>query len=155
MQGRSQFGAQDGGGADFAHDDAGGKIGQPGSQEGLAPAGQTQGHDGNDGIAGPGNIKDFPGLGRNFLGRLPLLKEDHALGPQSNQNGVRVTGMAEFLTGPQEVLPAVQGVAYRQFGFFAVGGDDGGPSVTGIIMSFGIHHYRQLVFPAPGNDGGQ
>ena len=63
--------------------------------------------------------------------------------------------MAEFLAGPEEVIPVVQGVAHRQFGFFTVGGDEGSPTVTGIVMTFGIHHDGQLVFPAFGNEVGQ
>ena len=66
-----QLGPIDGGGAHLAHHHPGADVGQGGRQDRITPLGQTQGHEGRHRVAGPGDVKDFPGPGGDGEGRLP------------------------------------------------------------------------------------
>ena len=97
-----QFVRGDGGGAEFAHDNAGGVIGKIRGLDGRRARHDGKGEGGDDGVARAGHIKDLAGGGGDMERLLAALAEEHALFAQGDEEQGRLKVRQQFVRHPPQ-----------------------------------------------------
>lgn len=139
-EGEEFFGG-DGGGADFADDDAGCVVGEAGGFFERGFAGEGEGEGGDYGVPCPGDVEDFAGGGGDAQELFAFLPEEHPLWTEGDDEVFWGVG---FVDSPADIFRGEGfvglGVEFGELeGFGAVGGKEVEAFVGKGAAGLGVH----------------